>query len=98
MNRELENLEIFLAKVPPLIKPGGRLVALTYHSLEDRMVKRTMVDWERGCTCPPDLPKCACGKVPLFRRVNKRGIKPGQHEIDENPRARSAMLRAAERI
>ena len=98
VNRELEHLEIFLTKVPALIEIGGRLVILTYHSLEDRMVKRAMAEWEKGCICPPDLPQCACGRKPLFRRVNKRGLRPGRQEIEKNPRARSAMLRAAEGI
>lgn len=98
VNRELENLKIFLDKVPDLMAKGGRLVFLTYHSLEDRLVKRAMAGWEKDCICPPGLPECACNKTPLFRRLNKRGIKPGQAEIQANPRARSAMLRAAERI
>ena len=98
VNRELENLKAFLDKVPSLIVKGGRLVLLTYHSLEDRMVKQAMADWERGCSCPPDLPGCACGKTPLFKRLHKKGIRPGQKEIEDNPRARSAILRAAERI
>jgi 16S rRNA (cytosine1402-N4)-methyltransferase len=98
VNKELDNLEIFLEKTPSLVFEGGRLVILSYHSLEDRMVKRAMMNWERACQCPPDLPVCQCGKVPLFKRLNKKGTKPGQREIEENPRARSAILRAAERI
>jgi len=98
VNRELENLESFLEKVPPLLVKGGRLVILSYHSLEDRLVKQSIADWERGCTCPPDLPRCSCGKIPLFKRVHKKGLKPVQREVAENPRARSATLRAAERI
>jgi 16S rRNA (cytosine1402-N4)-methyltransferase len=97
INRELENLKTFLQKAPPLISEGGRLVIISYHSLEDRLVKQTMVNWERGCTCPPDLPRCACGKVSLFKRLHKKGVKPGQQEIEDNPRARSAVLRTAER-
>jgi 16S rRNA (cytosine1402-N4)-methyltransferase len=83
---------------PDFMNKGGRFVTLSYHSLEDRMVKQTMVDWETPCTCPPDLPKCVCGKEPLFRRVNKKGIRPTPREIQMNPRARTATLRAAERI
>ncbi|MBW1996585.1 MAG: 16S rRNA (cytosine(1402)-N(4))-methyltransferase RsmH [Deltaproteobacteria bacterium] len=98
VNGELENLEVFLKKAPLLIKPGGRLVILSYHSLEDRMVKRCMVEWERQCDCPRDFPVCKCGKKPLFRRLTKKGIRPGQKEIERNPRARSAILRAAERL
>jgi len=98
VNRELENLKTFLDKVSALIAKGGRLVVLSYHSLEDRPVKQAMVNWERGCSCPPDFPICACGKLPLFKRMHKKGVKPGQREIEDNPRARSATLRAAERI
>lgn len=98
VNRELENLEGFLRKAPEWIQGGGRLVVLSYHSLEDRMVKQAMLGWEKGCQCPPDLPRCACGKKPLFRRLSKKGIRPSQEEIQGNPRARSAILRAAERI
>lgn len=98
VNKELENLKIFLDSVPSLITGGGRLVVLSYHSLEDRMVKQAMVAWEKGCTCPPDLPECACGGKPLFKRIQKKGLKPGSEEVADNPRARSATLRAAERI
>ena len=98
VNKELENLKTLLDRVPPLLNEGGRLVIISYHSLEDRMVKQAMMNWERGCTCPPDLPYCRCGKVPLFKRVHKKGTKPGPREIEMNPRARSATLRAAERI
>ena len=98
VNRELEHLRIFLEKAPALIVAGGRLVVLSYHSLEDRMVKQSMADWERGCQCPPNLPECRCGKRPLFKRLHKKGIKPDHEEIEQNPRARSAILRFAERI
>lgn len=98
VNKELDHLSSFLGKTAALLIPGGRLVILSYHSLEDRMVKQAMTDWERGCQCPPTLPQCGCGKKPLFRRLHKKGIRPGPEEIEENPRARSAVLRAAERI
>jgi len=98
VNRELEHLASFLDKAPSLLTGGGRLVILSYHSLEDRMVKQAMKDWEKGCRCPPTLPQCACGKKPLFRRLHKKGVRPDPKEIEENPRARSAVLRAAERI
>lgn len=98
VNKELENLNTFLNKIPLLMVKGGRLVVLSYHSLEDRLVKQTMVNWERPCTCPPEFPQCVCGKVPLFRRLIKKGLKPNGAEIENNPRARSALLRAAERI
>ncbi len=95
VNKELQNIEIFLDKIPFLMAKGGRLVVLSYHSLEDRLVKQAMTIWARECTCPPDFPRCVCGKVVLFRRLFKKGIRPSQKEIDENPRARSAVLRAA---
>jgi 16S rRNA (cytosine1402-N4)-methyltransferase len=98
VNKELESLNKFLNIVPGLIKSKGRLVMLTYHSLEDRPVKEAMAGWEKACVCPPDLPECICGKQPLFIRVNRKNIKPEPVEINDNPRARSAILRAAERI
>jgi 16S rRNA (cytosine1402-N4)-methyltransferase len=98
VNGELEHLQDFLKKIPDVIVKGGRLVVLSYHSLEDRMVKQAMLTWEQGCECPPDLPYCGCGKSPLFRRLLKKGLRPGMQEIQDNPRARSAILRAAERI
>ncbi len=98
VNTELENLETFLQKIPAMLIKGGRLVVLSYHSLEDRRVKQAMVNWEQRCTCPPDFPDCVCGKVSSFRRVFKKGLKAGQGEVEENPRARSAIMRAAERI
>jgi len=98
VNTELQNLETFLEKIPGLMVKGGRLVILSYHSLEDRLVKQTMVNWEQRCTCPPDFPACACGKVPIFKRLFKKGLRASQGEVEENPRARSAILRAAERI
>jgi len=97
-NNEMENLSVILEKVPDLLNKGGRIIFLTYHSLEDRLVKRAMVDWENSCTCPPDLPLCVCDKKQIFKRLNKRGFLPQQEEIAENPRARSARLRGAERI
>jgi 16S rRNA (cytosine1402-N4)-methyltransferase len=98
VNKELQNLETFLDKIPSLMAMGGRLIVLSYHSLEDRRVKQAMVEWEKTCSCPPDFPRCVCGKVPLFRRLFKKGLKPNQEELDNNPRARSAILRAAERV
>lgn len=98
VNKELDNLKEFLNKIPLLITKKGRLVIISYHSLEDRLVKQAMVDWEGACTCPPDLPYCICGRTPVFRRVSKKPIRPGPEEIKNNPRARSAVLRAAERI
>lgn len=98
VNRELENLDAFLGAAPSLTGKGGRIVILSYHSLEDRMVKQTMVRWEKGCTCPRELPVCACGRNPIFRRLHRKGIRPTQAEIAQNPRSRSATMRAAERV
>lgn len=98
VNNELENLQAVLEKIPSLLVPGGRLVVLSYHSLEDRAIKQAMIDWERGCRCPPGFPECRCGRAPLFRRLYRKGVKPTLEETEENPRARSAVLRAAERI
>ena len=97
-NNEMENLNDILEKAPDLLNRGGRIIFLTYHSLEDRLVKRAMADWEDSCTCPPDLPVCVCNKKQRFKRLNKRGFIPQPEEIAENPRARSARLRGAERI
>jgi 16S rRNA (cytosine1402-N4)-methyltransferase len=98
VNRELENLRRFLDIIPDWIHKGGRLVIISYHSLEDRIVKQAIRVWEKGCICPPDFPVCACGKVPLFKALRREGIKPTEQEIARNPRARSAVLRGAERI
>lgn len=98
VNQELENLDRFLEKAPDLIGSGGRLVVLSYHSLEDRRVKHAMMDWESRCSCPKGFPTCVCGKVVLFRRLNRRPIRPSPAEVEKNPRARSAVLRAAERV
>lgn len=98
VNRELDNLKGLLSRVPSLMAQGGRLVILSYHSLEDRIVKQAMAGWEGVCTCPPGLPVCSCGKKAVFKRVRRKGVKPSKEEIEDNPRARSAILRAAERI
>jgi 16S rRNA (cytosine1402-N4)-methyltransferase len=98
INKEMENLEIFLHKIPMLMAAGGRLVVISYHSLEDRQVKKAMAHWEKACTCPSDFPVCACDKTPTFKRVFKKGRKPEEAEIHNNPRARSAIMRVAERM
>jgi 16S rRNA (cytosine1402-N4)-methyltransferase len=98
VNEELEALQTGLAAALDLLRPGGRLVVLSYHSLEDRIVKRFFQAERRGCTCPPELPICVCGRLPRLRLVTPRGIVPAAAEIAANPRARSARLRAAERL
>ena len=79
------------------LRSGGRLAVITFHSLEDRIVKRAMQDMARGCTCPPEFPVCVCGKKPRIRIVNRKPIVSGAKELEENPRARSAKLRVAEK-
>ncbi len=98
INKEMERLETFLDEIPSLMAAAGRLVVISYHSLEDRRVKKAMVGWEQTCTCPPDFPVCVCDQKPLFKRLFKKGKKPGEAEINRNPRARSAIMRVAERI
>jgi 16S rRNA (cytosine1402-N4)-methyltransferase len=98
VNEELTALEQGLAAALDLLRPGGRLVVLSYHSLEDRIVKRFLQAERRGCTCPPEAPVCVCGRSPRLRLVVPKGIVPAAAEIAANPRARSARLRAAERI
>jgi len=98
VNEELEALEAGLAAAVDLLRPGGRLVVLSYHSLEDRIVKRFFQAERRGCVCPPEAPVCVCGRSPRLRLIAGKGLVPGPDEIRANPRARSARLRAAERI
>jgi 16S rRNA (cytosine1402-N4)-methyltransferase len=97
VNDELGELRRFLAKVLTVLAAGGRLLVISYHSLEDRIVKEYMREHERICTCPPELPQCACGRNPLFKRITKKAIRPSAAEIALNRRSRSARLRATER-
>jgi 16S rRNA (cytosine1402-N4)-methyltransferase len=98
VNEELDALQDGLAAAVDLLRPGGRLVVLSYHSLEDRIVKRFIAAERRGCTCPPELPVCVCGRNPRLRLLTKPSLTPTAAEIEANPRARSARLRAAERL
>jgi 16S rRNA (cytosine1402-N4)-methyltransferase len=98
VNRELENLSPALEQAVELLGCEGRLVVISYHSLEDRIVKQFMQREARGCICPPGLPKCVCGHKPSLRLINRKVITSSPEEIRANPRARSARLRAAERI
>jgi 16S rRNA (cytosine1402-N4)-methyltransferase len=98
VNRELERLETFLACALDLLNPGGRLCVLAFHSLEDRKVKQHFKVLEKGCTCPPQFPQCACGKEPQLRILTKKVVRPTEEEIAANPMARSTRLRAAEKI
>jgi 16S rRNA (cytosine1402-N4)-methyltransferase len=98
VNEELDALEAGLAAALDLLRPGGRLVVLSYHSLEDRIVKRFLQAERRGCICPPEAPVCVCGHEPRLRLLSPKGLVPSPAELTANPRARSARLRAAERI
>jgi len=98
VNEELDALQEGLAAAVALLRPGGRLVVLSYHSLEDRIVKRFFAAERRGCICPPELPVCVCGRNPRLRLVTSKPVTPMPSEVEANPRARSARLRAAERL
>jgi len=98
VNEELDALQAGLTAALDLLRPGGRLVVLSYHSLEDRIVKRFIQAERRGCVCPPQLPVCVCGRNPRLRLVTNPSLTPTATEIAANPRARSARLRAAERL
>ncbi len=98
VNEELDALEDGLAGAVDLLRPGGRLVVLSYHSLEDRIVKRFLNAQRRGCICPPEAPVCVCGRLPRLRLVTRPSMTPTKAEVEANPRARSARLRAAERL
>ena len=98
VNDELENLRSGLEQAESLLKPEGRMVVISYHSLEDRIVKRYFVARENPCTCPRELPKCVCGKVPTLRRITRHVVTPSDAEVDRNPRSRSAKLRVAEKL
>ena len=98
VNDELACVERMLQKAVPRLNKGGRLAVITFHSLEDRIVKTGLNEFARGCTCPPDFPVCVCGRTPDIKLVNKKHILPSEQEIEENPRARSAKLRVAEKL
>lgn len=98
VNRELEVLQTALDSAVRWLSPGGRIVVISYHSLEDRVVKQTFARFAQGCTCPPDLPVCACGAKPVLRVLTRRAITPSAEELERNPRSRSAKLRAAEKL
>ena len=97
VNGELDALPPMLAAAMDNLSPGGRLAVITFHSLEDRIVKRAMADMARGCTCPPEFPVCVCGKKPKARVLTRKPIVSGEAELADNPRARSAKLRVAEK-
>lgn len=98
VNGELDRLSEGLQAGFKMLKPGGRIAVITFHSLEDRIVKKQMAGWCTGCTCPKDFPVCVCGKTPKARLVNRKPITAAQEELEENPRSRSAKLRTAEKL
>ena len=98
VNDEMGALQEGLDRIIPLVKPGGRIAVITFHSLEDRIVKQTFVKQAKGCDCPPKMPVCACGKKPVLKVITHRAIKPGEQEVEQNPAARSAKLRVAEKL
>jgi 16S rRNA (cytosine1402-N4)-methyltransferase len=98
VNDELGQLERALPRAWELLRPGGTLAAISFHSLEDRRVKRFISDQTRGCVCPPELPVCVCGREPQARSLTRRAIVPGPAELERNPRSASARLRAARKL
>ena len=98
VNGELTQLENGLDEAFEMLSPKGRLAVISFHSLEDRIVKQKMASWCMGCTCPKDFPVCVCGNVPKAKLVNRKPIEATQEELDKNPRSRSAKLRICEKI
>ena len=98
VNDELGAVETVMKKAVPLLNPSGRLAVITFHSLEDRIVKNAMAEAAKGCTCPPSFPVCVCGKKPQVRIVTRKPIVSGEEELERNPRARSAKLRICEKL
>jgi 16S rRNA (cytosine1402-N4)-methyltransferase len=97
VNEELESLERALPAALAMLRPGGRIAVISFHSLEDRIVKRFFAAEARGCVCPPDLPVCVCGREPRLRLVTRKAVRPSPQEVAGNPRAASARLRVAAR-
>ena len=98
VNDELGSVERVMKKAVPLLKPGGRLAVITFHSLEDRIVKNAMAEAAKGCTCPREFPVCVCGKKPQVKLITRKPIVSGEEELERNPRARSAKLRICEKL
>ena len=98
VNDELGAVEKIMTDAVKLLNPGGRLAIITFHSLEDRIVKLGMNQWAKGCTCPPSFPVCVCGKKPLVKLISRKPITASETELEENPRSRSAKLRVCEKI
>ena len=98
VNDELGSVEQVMRDAIPCLNPGGRLAIITFHSLEDRIVKNGMANAAKGCTCPPSFPVCVCGKKPQVKLISRKPIVSTQEELDRNPRARSAKLRVCEKV
>jgi len=98
VNDELNSVAKVMEDAIPLLNPGGRLAVITFHSLEDRIVKNAMANAAKGCTCPPSFPVCVCGKKPQVKIITRKPIVSGDEELERNPRARSAKLRICEKI
>jgi 16S rRNA (cytosine1402-N4)-methyltransferase len=98
VNHEIDNIDKFLENLPSLLKIGGRSAVISFHSLEDRAVKRSFAQAAKGCVCPPQIPQCVCGKVPWAKLISKKAIQATPEETQANPRARSAKMRLLERI
>ena len=98
VNGELDALPPMLNAAAEHLNTGGRLAVISFHSLEDRIIKKTMQELATGCTCPPNFPVCVCGKTPKMKLISRKPITPGDGELTENPRARSAKLRVAEKL
>ena len=98
VNEELTILEQAVEDFIHALAPGGRLAVITFHSLEDRIVKNTMKRLATGCTCPKDFPVCVCGKIPEIKIISRKPILPSKAEQEKNPRSKSAKLRVAEKI
>ena len=98
VNDELGQIDAALPAAWDLLREGGRFAGISFHSLEDRRVKRFLAARARGCICPPDLPICACGRVPEGELITRRGVVPTEGELDANPRARSARMRVARKL
>ena len=98
VNDELGSVEKVMADAVECLNPGGRLAVITFHSLEDRIVKNGMAEAARGCTCPPNFPVCVCGKKPKVKLISRKPIVASQEELDANPRSRSAKLRVCEKL
>ena len=98
VNDELGSVERAMEAAIPLLNPGGRLAVITFHSLEDRIVKNAMAEAAKGCTCPPSFPVCVCGKKPLVKLISRKPITASDEELEANPRSRSAKLRVCEKL